>query len=75
MDEGEGEITDAEEVAQLRVQARKVHIRALGMALLVTAIALGLCGAVAAFAINAKHTVTPVSDRETLKGREILLSE
>ena len=42
MDEGEGEITDAEEVAQLRGQARKVHIRALGRALLVTAIALGL---------------------------------
>ena len=42
MDEGEGEITDAEEVAQLRVQALRVHIRALGMALLVTAIALGL---------------------------------
>ena len=42
MDEGEGEITAAEEVAQLRVQARRVHIRALGMALLVTSIGLGL---------------------------------
>ena len=42
MGEGECEITDVEEVVQLRIQARRVHAQTLGTVLLLITIALGL---------------------------------